>query len=203
MRPGVTPARSSAKTSCWAPVSRWARADGQTGGRKARGCVLLWQLVPTNLQLVHVIYWWWINSQCYGWTTHAGDIRHLWVWQAVWLQADNNYSCYITIFLVADPSGAFDNNNIAFQMRMGVNCSSCLFQGRVRKLVRDYKAVHCGLWKKEGWIGSARSSSWKVWIIKLWFALWPTRGSNLRGWGWLTKDGGWIPNPKNKLLLLS
>ena len=39
------------------PVSKFARADEQKGELKARGYVLLWQLVPANLQLLLVVHW--------------------------------------------------------------------------------------------------------------------------------------------------
>ena len=65
------------------------------------------------------------------------------------LWADMNCSFYSSIILITDPSGAIDNNHVAFHMSMWFNCISCLFQGRVRKMVRGCKAVHCGLMKRK------------------------------------------------------
>ena len=56
IRPGVTLARASLRLLAKLPVSTCVVTDMQTGGRKARGYVLLWQFVPANLQILLVVY---------------------------------------------------------------------------------------------------------------------------------------------------
>ena len=144
-----------------------------------------WQLILANLKLLLVVYWRWTNSQCYGWTTHGGEIRHLCVWK-----------------------GGLTTSRQELQL-LHHHLSYCRSFWYVRQQQRSLSAAHghqlyllplsmkgtqagegvegCSLWfnpKKGGWTRSARWSLWKSWIIKFWFAFWLIRGSNLRGWGW-------------------